>query len=84
MIETDTPTAEREVLDAAIKALAPEHEHMGVVFEHGQWWALCMVCGATWAAVDTNEGVEFEEVSGGDDFCRDNGLRKGKGNQWKS
>jgi hypothetical protein len=42
------------------------------VQEHGRDWAVCLDCGAQWAVVDTNHGVEYEAVADGDGYCEDN------------
>jgi len=46
------------------------HENITHFFEHGQWWAACGACGASWSVVDCNaEEFDLEEVDAGDGSC---------------
>lgn len=42
-------------------------------FEYGQWFITCLSCGAQWSVNDAEgrdgEYYQFDEVSGGDDYC---------------
>ena len=45
--------------------------------EHGQRWAICLDCGASWAVVECEtaggrEYEDFEEIDEGDGFCDGN------------
>ena len=51
--ETDSPEIEREIKD-----YLPRLE---VYFEHGQWWVTLGDLG-TWAVVDTDQGLDFEQT----------------------
>jgi hypothetical protein len=47
------------------------HENVTTFFEHGQWWASCGACGASWSIVDCNEDeLDLEEVAAGDESCQ--------------
>jgi hypothetical protein len=49
--------------------LAAAHEAAVALFEHGQWWLTCGACGAIWSVVDTNNGMDLEEVEPGNESC---------------
>jgi len=69
--------ADEDIIEALSEA--PEglyHENLVTFAEHGQQWAECTVCGAQWSVVETSDGPGFEEVSHGDEYCRDS-----RGNQ---
>lgn len=73
--ETNTEAMGERVL-AAFEAMHPEHEKPEPVFEHGQWWITCGPCGAQFSACDASggpatDGFDFEQVSNGDDSCRE-------------
>lgn len=46
------------------------HENVTTFYEHGQWWATCNACGASWSIVDCNEDeLDLEEIDAGDESC---------------
>lgn len=51
-----------------------DHDAATPVFEHGQWWVTCGACGAIWSVVDTNNGLELEEMEPGDETCPSGGI----------
>jgi hypothetical protein len=82
--ETNTPQVENEIMLAAneeISGIKPIHKELTTVFEHGQWWVQCVICGAAWSVVDCqtdgDDAIGFEQVSEGDGFCLDcEGMRE--------
>jgi hypothetical protein len=73
---TTTNTKEMEILMESEALVELEqnlgHENVAVHFEHGQWWAICSPCGASWSAVDDGsavEGISFEVIDCGDGSC---------------
>lgn len=46
------------------------HNKLNSFFEHGQWWATCNLCGASWSIVDSEPGpLDLEEIDFGDESC---------------
>lgn len=48
---------------------AYRHDNPRVVSEHGQLWVTCSACGAQYSVANTSSGIDFEEVSYGDESC---------------
>ena len=70
LTETNTTKVERKVMALAAKKLNGTHHHIDVAFEHGQWWAICKDCGASWSVVDCEPGtLDFEPIDEGDESC---------------
>ena len=66
LTEQNTPEVESLVREAFENSDLYTHT-CETNFEHGQWWVTCCYCGAAWSVVDTNKGLDFEEVSHGDE-----------------
>jgi hypothetical protein len=49
------------------------HEQVTVIYEHGQHYATCNACGASWGVedLDGDEPYCLEEIDGGDESCTD-------------
>lgn len=61
----DTRAAERAVRSAAAQRFG--RGKTWVFYEHGQWWAEVRSSGAQYSAIDTNYGIDFEQVSEGEE-----------------
>jgi len=60
-----------ELTEAEIVACAaPElgaKDDLQVDWEHGQWWVTNRYTGAQWSVVETTRGLDFEQVTQGDE-----------------
>ena len=57
---------EDPTMRAEVEASCSEHGSQ-VDFEHGQWFVTNVETGAQWSVIDTSGGLDFEQVSDGDD-----------------
>jgi hypothetical protein len=68
MLKSEQNTRKMEVEVSRLES-AETHENLSPCFEHGQWWVTCGACGASWSVIDTNRGLDLEEVDSGDGSC---------------
>jgi len=72
--ETNTEAIGQRIVLAAEAGPLGGHDALNGAFEHGQWWVMCLGCGAQWSVVDAEggpavDGFDFECVTDGDDTC---------------
>ena len=65
-------TQNNSATEARIRKAAKQQLHLSdqqiqTAFEHGHWWVIDKRTGASWDAVDTDNGFDFEEIDGGDE-----------------
>jgi hypothetical protein len=58
----DNPAIIKEILQD-FEVFDDFHDNPQVVYEHGQNWINCPVCGGQWAVADTADGFDFDEVT---------------------